>query len=100
MPNLERTQEELIYAVFPAPTLSEMTHVDAHDKAIQNSVTKDAVFTDEWGAKIRSSRVAIEEPQDGVAHALGQKSSCGRFEPSPRSTETSLTNPSADCYLL
>jgi hypothetical protein len=34
VPNLERTQEELIHAVFPAPTLSEMTHVDAHDKAI------------------------------------------------------------------
>ena len=32
--NLEATQEELIYAVFPSPTLSEMTHVDAHDQAI------------------------------------------------------------------
>jgi hypothetical protein len=26
-----------------------------------NSVTKDAEFTDEWGAKIRSSCVAAEE---------------------------------------
>jgi thioredoxin reductase len=34
VPNLERTQEELIHAVFPRPTLSEMTHVDAHDQAI------------------------------------------------------------------
>ena len=28
------TQEELIHTVFPRPTLSEMTHVDAHDQAI------------------------------------------------------------------
>jgi hypothetical protein len=40
-----------------------------------NSVTKDAEFTDEWGAKIRSSCVAAEEPQNDVAHAQGQKSS-------------------------
>jgi len=73
---LEATQEELIHTVFPQPTLSEMTHVDAHDQAkFTNSVTKDAEFTDEWGAKIRSSRVAAEEPQDGAAHAQGQKSS-------------------------
>jgi hypothetical protein len=29
-----------------------------------NSVTKDGEFIDEWGAKIRSSHVATEEPQD------------------------------------
>ena len=34
VPNLERTQEELIHAVLPRPTLPEMTHVDAHDQAI------------------------------------------------------------------
>ena len=28
------TQEESIHTVFPAPTLSEMTHVDAHGRAI------------------------------------------------------------------
>jgi hypothetical protein len=40
-----------------------------------NSVAKDAEFTDEWGANVRSSRVAAEDPQNDVAHAQGQKSS-------------------------
>ena len=40
-----------------------------------NSVAKDAEFTNEWGAKVRSSRVAAEDPQNDVAHAQGQKSS-------------------------
>jgi hypothetical protein len=39
-----------------------------------NSVAKDAEFTD-VGAKVRSSRVAAEEPQNDEAHAQGQKSS-------------------------
>jgi hypothetical protein len=47
-----------------------------------NSVAKDAEFADEWGAKVRSSRVAAEEPQDDVAHAQGQKIFEGGSNPS------------------
>jgi flavin-dependent dehydrogenase len=61
---LQRTQEELIHTVFPHPTLSEMMHVETPTAGrFTKSVTKDAELTDEWGAKVRSSRVAAEEPQ-------------------------------------
>jgi hypothetical protein len=69
------TQEELIHAVFPCPHALRNDACGRPRPGDSQTALRKMRSLQTWGAKVSSSRVAAEEPQNDEAHAQGQKSS-------------------------